>query len=70
MIEDSNLKYYENIISFLEKNYNSKLQELNRYSKWLKPIQRITIKRQLNDIQNDVMYYHKLIIEYKKRGFL
>jgi hypothetical protein len=70
MIENSDMKYWKNIILFLEKNYDSKLQELNRYSKWLKPIQRIIIKKQLDDILNSVMYYNKLILEYEKKGFL
>ena len=68
--KDTTRAYYENIIIFLERNYDNKMKDLQKYGKWYKPLMKIVIKREINDIIKDIAYYKKLITEYEKRGLL
>lgn len=68
--KDTTRQYYENIILFLERQYDSKLSDFQKYNKWYRPIMKKVIKKEIESIQKDITYYKNLISEYQKRGLL
>ena len=65
--EKKKLKEFHYIINFLQNNYDEKIREYNSYSKFWNYSMKRTIKRQLDDIQLDIMKYTKLIQEYQDK---
>ena len=68
--KDTTKQYYENIILFLERQYNSKLSDFQKYNKWYHPIMKKVIKKEIESIQKDITYYKNLITEYQRKGLL
>ena len=65
--EKKKLREFHYVLEFLQKNYDNKLREYNNYSKWWNFIMKRDIKKQLEDIQIDIIKHSKLIQEYESK---
>jgi hypothetical protein len=65
--EKKKLREFHYVLEFLQKNYDTKLREYNNYSKWWNFTMKRDIKKQLDEIQTNIILYSKLVQEYESK---